>query len=254
MPLRALRTAAFPIALGAKAALLLAPSGLFGEENLGTPGAPLAGRVLGAEIRTADAEELRYYVLGRLTDRYAEAKGIAVAQAELVAWVDHVRATLAEDRARQTARRREIATKLAAGGLAEAERAALTAELERLDGFLAALSDPAEESEADRAARAEIAAAFIRQWKIHRELWRQYGGRIVYQQGGPEPLDAIRRFLEERQATGAFQILDRALEAAFWRYYRDDSLHSFYRPGSREEAEAFARPPWEEGGDASPRE
>ncbi len=32
--------------------------------------------------------------------------------------------------------------------------------------------------------------------------------------------------------------------AAFWRYYRDDGIHSCYPPGSREEAQVFDRPPW----------
>ena len=31
---------------------------------------------------------------------------------------------------------------------------------------------------------------------------------------------------------------------AFWRYYTDDSIHDFFKPGSAEEANAFAAPPW----------
>ena len=50
------------------------------------------------------------------------------------------------------------------------------------------------------------------------------------------------------QARGDFRIADRTLEAAFWRYYRDDSIHSFYRSGSREEAQAFAVAPWASAG------
>jgi hypothetical protein len=111
------------------------------------------------------------------------------------------------------------------------------------------LADPApaagQEPAESEAARREIAAAFIRQWKINRALYRHYGGRIVYQQGGPEPLDAYRIFLEEARARGEFEILDPALEAAFWRYYRSDAIHDFYAPGSAEEARAFAQPPWQ---------
>jgi hypothetical protein len=110
---------------------------------------------------------------------------------------------------------------------------------EALDAMNVAADDPA-----DRAARREVAAAFIVHWKIHRAMHRQYGGRIAYQQGGPEPLDAVRRFLEQRQARGDFAIADPALRASFWRYYRDDTLHSFYPRGSREEAQAFNVPPW----------
>ena len=85
----------------------------------------------------------------------------------------------------------------------------------------------------------------IRRWKLNRELYRQYGGRIVFQQLGPEPLDAYCQYLEERQAAGDFAIHKKAFEDAFWRYFTDESMHSFYEPGSMEEAQAFAAPPWE---------
>lgn len=80
--------------------------------------------------------------------------------------------------------------------------------------------------------------------KLNRALYQDYGGRIIFQQGGPEPLDAYRRFLEERQRQGAFAVLNPELEDAFWRYYRNDSIHSFFPPGSEQEAEAFRTPWW----------
>ena len=80
--------------------------------------------------------------------------------------------------------------------------------------------------------------------KIDRALYGQYGGRVIFQQGGPEPLDAYRRFLEERKETGAFAIVDKAFEAKFWDYYRNDAIHSFYPPGSEEEKMAFDTPWW----------
>jgi len=172
----------------------------------GDPAAPAAGRVLGTVIHTQDAEELRYVVLKELTDRYAVSTGITVSQAEKEAYVAHVREALSKDPA--------------------------------------VAADMGEESAEDRAARLEIAAAFVKQWKINRALHEQYGGRIIFQQGGPEPLDAYRAFLEERQAAGDFTIDDPALATGFWRYYRDDSIHSFVEPGSADEASAFGVPPW----------
>jgi hypothetical protein len=175
----------------------------------GDPAAPVAGRVLGTVIHTQDAEELRYVVLKELTDRYAASQGITVTPAEKEAYVAHLREALSKD-------------------------PAVAAEL-------------GEESAEDRAARLEIAEAFIKQWKINRALYQQYGGRIIFQQGGPEPLDAYRAFLEERQAAGDFDILDASMAASFWRYYRDDSIHSFFERGSAEEAKAFEVEPWSSG-------
>ncbi len=91
--------------------------------------------------------------------------------------------------------------------------------------------------------RLEMARSIIRQWKINRQLHSAYGGRAIYQQLGPEPLDAYRRFVEERQQAGAFMIHEKAFEDAFWRYFTDDLIHFFFEPGS--EAGAFEVPPWE---------
>jgi len=172
----------------------------------GDPAVPVAGRVLGTVIHTQDAEELRYVVLKELTDRYAASQGITVTQAEKEAYVAHMREALSKD-------------------------PAVAAEL-------------GEESVEDQAVRLESAEAFIKQWKINRALYQQYGGRIGFQQGGPEPLDAYRKFLEERQAAGDFSIESDAMVAEFWRYYRDDSIHSFYEKGSVEERQALSMPPW----------
>lgn len=65
------------------------------------------------------------------------------------------------------------------------------------------------------------------------------GGRVIFRQGGPEPLHACHVFLEERQARGDFETLNKDLEAALGRHDRTDTLHSFYRPGSKEEAGSF---------------
>jgi ABC-type glycerol-3-phosphate transport system substrate-binding protein len=220
------------------------------HSTYGDPAVPVAGKVLGTVVHTRDAEELRYVVLRQLTERYAQEQGIVVTPAEKDAYVRHVRETLARDRQQKAARRAELASQLAAGGLSDAERSRLAAEIASLDDFLAALGDPAaaKADPQEEEARQQVAAAFILQWKINRALYKQYGGRIIFQQGGPEPLDAYRRFLEQAQSRGDFRIVDQTLEAPFWRYYRDDSIHSFYRSGSRYEAQAFAVAPWQSAG------
>lgn len=208
---------------------------------------PIAGEVLGTVIHTTDAEELRYVVLKQLTDRYADANGITVTPAERDAYVRNMRNRLQKDREQNVARRDALTGRLAAGGLSESERKALASELDTVRATIDALgpSRPGAADPDEARARAQIADAFIRQWKINRALYQQYGGRIVFQQGGPEPLDAYRRFLEEHQARGDFRIVNRDLESAFWRYYVTDSIHSFYLRGSKEEAEAFAVPLWQ---------
>ena len=91
----------------------------------------------------------------------------------------------------------------------------------------------------------DMGRTIIRQWKLNKALHDQYGGRIIFQQFGPEPLDAYRHYLEERHAAGDFKINDKTMAETFWRYFTDDSMHSFYESGSEEEAQVFSTAPWE---------
>jgi hypothetical protein len=217
---------------------------LHSQESYGQPEAPLVAEVLEMEIRTSDAEEMKYVILGRLLDRYAAEQGIEVSQADIDAYLDAMQRMAEHDRQQRDVRREELQGKLATMKSEDAGYKALSAELEVLDQLAAGLDESADDAGEDREARVQVASAFIRQWKINRALYRQYGGRIIFQQGGPEPLDAYREFLEQQQEKGAFRIADKALEDGFWKYYRSDSLHSFYPAGSREEAQAFATPWW----------
>lgn len=212
---------------------------------LGDPAQPLAGRVLGQTVHTRDAEELRYYVLRALTDRFAAAEGITVTNAEIDAFLASTAAALARDRAEAVERRDTLKRELAAGKLPPERKVQVEREIASAEQLIADLAPATGAAAAEeRQARAEIAAAFIRRWKINGALQRQYGGRIIFQQAGPEPLDATRRFLEAAQAAGDFAIAGPALEKPFWSYYRDDARHVFCKAGSREEQAAFTTLPW----------
>jgi hypothetical protein len=218
------------------------------QENYGPPDAPLVAEVLGTKIHTRDPSEMQAVIIGKLVDRYAAEQGIEVKPEEIDAYIDSLRRVAEQDRRRQTARREELARKLEATALSAAERQSLSSELDSLNEFLSNIGEAGngakEDSAEDKTARRQVAAAFIRQWKINRALYRQYGGRIIYQQGGPEPLDAYRTFLQARERQGAFTILNKAFEPEFWKYFVTDSMHSFYPKGSQEEARVFETPWW----------
>jgi hypothetical protein len=169
---------------------------------------PVVATVLGAEVRASDAAEMQQAVLTPLFEHYAAEKGITVTDAEVDAYVEQMQRAMAAD------------PNLDAGKDLTPEEAAQVADMRRQMGY-----------------------STIRQWKLNRELYRQYGGRVIYQQLGPEPLDAYRLYLEERQAAGDFTIHDKAFEAEFWRYFTDDSKHDFFKPGT--EDSAFEVAPWE---------
>lgn len=218
------------------------------QEVHGPPDVPLVAEVLGTKIHTRDPDEMQAVIIGKLVDRYAVEQGIGVDSEEIDAYLDRLRQVAEEDRRRQIARREELAGKLEAKTLSDAERQSLSSELDSLNEFLSNIGEAGngakEDSAEDKTARRQVATALIRQWKINRALYRQYGGRIIYQQGGPEPLDAYRTFLQARDRQGAFKILNPAFDSEFWKYFLTDSIHSFYPKGSQEEMRAFETPWW----------
>jgi heat shock protein HslJ len=171
--------------------------------------APLVTTVYGTEIHTADPEELQAKVLNLLFDEYARQQGIEATDAEIAVFVENMRQ--------------------------EKRAAGLTAE----DNLT-----PEEAAQAEKMERT-MGRSIIRQWKLNKALYDQYGGRIIFQQFGPEPLDAYRHFLEAAQAAGDFTIYDTTMAEKFWRYFTDDSIHSFFPGGSKEEQQVFVKPPWE---------
>lgn len=167
---------------------------------------PVVATVLGEDVHATEPGEMQSAILTRLFDHYAAERGLEVTDAEIGAYLEHMRRGMAAE--------------------------GLTAEHE-LSGEEAAQVD---------AMRRQMGHALIRRWKVNKSLYEAYGGRVIYQQLGPEPLDAYRQYLRERQAAGDFSIADPAMERHFWAYFTDDSKHDFMAPGSEDLKLAFTCP------------
>lgn len=177
---------------------------------------PLVATVLGEEIRTADEGEMQQIILTRLFGQYAEERQIAVQDEEINSFVQNMKHGIAAD------------------GGQDLESDLTEEELSQIDAM-----------------RRDMGKSIILNWKLNQALYSQYGGRIIYQQFGPEPLDAYRTFLEEQQQAGNFTIEDPAFAQKFWQYFTDDSKHDFMAPGSDDETRAFATPPWKQAAEGS---
>lgn len=220
--------------------VLLLGVGLLAVAFAHAGGAPATARVLGTELQTRDAQELQSLIMQKLFDHYAQERGLAVSPAEIAAYQAEKQRFMDEDRRRREARRTELTEQLQTKTLSGEQRNALAKELEALDSLAGMETNAsAEESAEVRAYAEQIARAFILRRKINRALYQQYGGRVIFQQLGPEPLDAYRTFLQEQAALENFRIFDEELEKEFWRYFKTDAMHQFYPPGSAEEARAF---------------
>jgi heat shock protein HslJ len=187
----------------------MADGAIIGFSPLEAP--PVVAQLMGDDLRSTDPDAVRARILDRLFGAYAIREGLTASEDEVRAYLEDMDRTLAE---------------------------ALGEERENLDDL-----SPEEQAEL-RDMRETMARRMIERWKLNRALYDEYGGRVIYQQFGPEPLDAYREYLEARQRAGDFSFLDPAFETAFWPYFRDESIHQYYPP---EEARTiFTTAPWEE--------
>ena len=215
-----------------------------GQEVYGDPKDPVAARVYTTEIRTANSDEMAYVIKQMLVNRYAQQQEIQVSDQEIATYISKIRESKQQDQKRRESRRLEIMEAIKSDSLSESDRKRMESELKTLTELkeMEAGDDGSEQKSAEeREAEKQIAEAFIKQWKINQALYREYGGRVIYQQGGAEPLDAYRRFFETAQEKGNFEIIEQKFEPAFWKYYTTDSIHSFY---SKEEQESAINTPW----------
>lgn len=141
--------------------------------------------VLGKKITEAEKDQLNKLIFGALLEQYAKDNKIEPTKEDLDVFVNK---------------------------LEETEKK-LQIDKEQIKGM----------EEQTRAARLLIAQQFVKSWKINKTLHAKYGGRVLFQQAGIEPLEAYRDFLKEQEKKGAFQILDTQYKAGFWRYFTDET-------------------------------
>lgn len=193
------------------------------------------------------AERLRELVWTAVVEDYAKQRNVSVSEAEVEI---HIRAhARIQERLRRERDERHAAlsAELRSPDLSEARRRQAQQELEvseRLRAFDAQREqdsrDPGRRSMQQDAERT-VAVHWIRNWKINQALFREFGGRIVFQQAGWEPIDAYRRLLERYDARRAFTINDPALRPAVYSYFE----HRFVYADEARAKYYFDKPWWE---------
>lgn len=194
--------------------------------------------VLGEEITVADLAEVGIDSLigGRLIDKFAADNGIAATEEEMAALTNRLDDAQRKLLAEFEAERAELAEAVRNAAEPE-EREELRGRLEGVQMRMEAMSL----GEIDTDIEWDMAKRWVESWKQLKALFDRYGGRAHYQQVGVQPFDAVKEFLEEQQADGAFTILDPVYEDEFWAYWRSDG-HRFIPED--EAAEMLAVPWW----------
>lgn len=195
-------------------------------------------------VRFDARDTVRWKLMGRIMtafggpvlDRFVRRQEIEATADEIVKFESNLRKSRERSLREGEARLVQLNEALAATNLSDEERAKLKEEQAMYEKLVASMSERrgAEVS-------GELARVFIVAWKIERALHREYGGRVIFQQAGPEALDARRRLFEEAEKKGEIKFDDPGVRDLF--YYYANMRHTVI------DAEALERPWFLEDGE-----
>jgi len=201
--------------------------------------------VHGKNITAKEKGQLQGIIWESLLKRFAEKQNIEPTAEELATFLLKMEGFEKKRHLEYQEESKNLKAELQKGTLSEEEKKEKESRLQTIDGLLESTRKTREQiwknKEEHRTSKLQLARSFVTTWKINKALHTKYGGRVIFQQVGAEPLDAYRDFLKEQEKSGAFKIFDEKYEAKFWKYFTDDKMHTFY---SKEEGDKFINTPW----------
>lgn len=190
---------------------------------------------------------LRGRVWSAVFSDYAEKRKIEPTSDEIDSQISQQKKFMAEDRIRREKQREELAVELKSPGLPEVRRKQAQQHLDTLNSLRE--HDNRMEQERNDPGKAKmwqdseqrVSRQWVKQWKVNQALYREFGGRLIFQQAGWEPIDAYRALLDQYQANKGFVVHDRSLQDAVYGYFQ----HKFVYADEKKAKFYFEKPYWE---------
>ena len=187
--------------------------------------------VLGKKITAGEKDQLSGLIFGSLLEQYAKDNKLEPTQAELDSYVNKIDQAEKQHEIKLAADRIRLIKELKGSSLSAQEREQKARELKTIENILSVTGGSKkmtkEVEEQVRPMMRQVAQQFLMSWTINKALYAKYGGRVIFQQTGAEPIDAYRDFLRDQEKAGRFQIIDKQYESGFWRYFTSDAGHKF---------------------------
>lgn len=200
-----------------------------------------------ASVERSRGEMLRARVWKAVFEDFARTRNIDPTEAEIVSNIENHRRMKIQGDAERVSQHEALIAELKSPALSEERRKQAQQHLDILNQLAEferkraeELRDPEQRRLQEQAER-NVAEQWVRQWKLNQALYREFGGRVIFQQAGWEPIDAYRKLLDQYEAKKAFVIPDPKLRAAVYGYfehrfvYADETKARFY----------FEKPYWE---------
>jgi hypothetical protein len=223
--------------------LLVAGVSSFAETNYPgvSPNADIIAVVLGEKLTINDKDKLSGLIFGALLEQFAKENKIEPTEKELNAFILKMEERKKQHQIKFERDREKLLKELESPSLSVRDRKEKESQLETIERILKTNRQVKERTKGMEEQWRPIAQQVVRMWKINKALYAKYGGRVIFQQAGVEPIDAYRDFLKDQQKKGTFQILNKKHEVSFWEYFTNDAMHTFY---SEEDGAKFINTPW----------
>lgn len=185
----------------------------------------------GKTLLEKDRANLRAVIFSELLNKYAKERKIDTTENEIDLFL---RAKEEKENHAQKESEREkdhLLKELKNPSLSEEMRLTIDSKLKTIEDSLRAAKEMKKGAEKMREQlrpmMRNMAKQWIMKWKINKSLYEKYGGRVVFQQTGVEPIDAYRDFLRDQEKTGSFKITSEAEKVLFWDYFTNEKIHTF---------------------------
>ncbi len=215
------------------------------NNNVGTSDKDVVAVVLGKPIGLKAKGQMKGMICRALLDKYAKDNNIEPTEPEIDAFVEKTEELKRQREMDMEREKQDLLIALKDNTLIDNERKKKEKMLETIEKTSKMNAEIKERTkgmeEQTKFAQRQMAQGFVKGWKINKALYEKYGGRVIFQQAGSEPLDAYRDFLREQEKNGAFKIMHKTDEDDFWKYFTDDAMHRFY---SKDEGAKFINTPW----------
>lgn len=173
------------------------------------------------------ANQLFGKILRVLMDTYTKEHNIAVTDEEIETRSAHFNRMMEERKKENEKTRQDLLKELQAPTITEKREKAASEHLAALNSVRESdkkwdksLQDLQEKDggKAWKEATRKIGEVEMKRWKTNKALYEQYGGKVIFQQFGLEPIDAYGKLLKDNEAKKSFQILDSGLKKNFYHY------------------------------------
>lgn len=147
--------------------------------------------------------------------------------------------------------RQVLSEQLQADGLTEKKKIMLTEYLSVTDQLIEQERIRKEEensrpdsSKIKQETLSNVARVVVAAWKFNKVLYEKYGGRVIFQQAGWEPIDAYKQWLEEHLQAKTIEIFDPEFMNIFDQMFRYFEGKHTFMPNDKAD-QYFSKPWWD---------